>query len=103
MPELESSQHIDPAPRGGLDARRLVRLLTFGSPATRQQLAADLLRDGATESWQLLARTIHSAEPWLLRARCLEVLGRAIAGADQQTAKQILGALRDGRVQAGAG
>lgn len=80
-----------------LQARRLVRLLSFGAPATRQELAGDLLRAGANaaETLQLLARTIHSAEPWLLRARCLEVLGLTIAGADRQTAEQILGALAD--------
>lgn len=74
------------------DPRRLASLLLYGGPDTRQRLAEQLAADGAAP-WSLLAETARSREPWLLRARCLELLGLAAARADQQTAEFILGSL----------
>ena len=78
---------------GGDDLQSLARQLAYGSPATRQRLVEGLLSRGDVRIWALLVDTVHSGEPWSLRARCLEVLGLAAARADQQTAELILTAL----------
>src|SRR2546421_366326 len=77
----------------GDDLRSLARRLAYGTPATRQRLAEDLLSSGDVRVWALLVDTVRSSEPWSLRAQCLEVLGLAAARADQQTAELILTAL----------
>lgn len=75
------------------DPQSLSRLLLYGSPQTRRQLAESMVSDGDLTVCSLLAETVRSPESWLLRARCLEVLGLAAGGADQETAEQILGTL----------
>ena len=70
--------------------RTLAMLLLFGGSDTRRLLAQRLVKDGDAEQWSLLASTVCSQEPWLLRARCLEVLGLAAGAADQRTAEMIL-------------
>lgn len=71
------------------DARILARVLLYGDAGSRRAAAQLLLRASDRASWALLAGTVRSNEPWLLRARCLEVLGLA-AGADRRTAETIL-------------
>jgi hypothetical protein len=66
-----------------------------GSAATRRSVADGLLESGGPDDWAMLAATVRSAEPWLIRARCLEVLGLAAAGGDEPTAEAILAALLD--------
>jgi DNA-binding CsgD family transcriptional regulator len=65
-------------------------LLRYGRPETRRRLVSDLLREGDTQIWHVLARTVHSPEPWELRVRCLEALGFAAANAERGLATQIL-------------
>ena len=75
------------------DPRTLARLLLYGSPASRRQLGESLLTDSGAVHWPLLVSTVRSGEPPLLRGRCLEVLGHAVACADRRTAESILDAL----------
>jgi hypothetical protein len=75
------------------DPRTLARLLVYGSPARRRRLGEWLLTDSGAAHRPLLVSTARSREPALLRGRCLEVLGHAIAGADRRTAESILDAL----------
>jgi hypothetical protein len=77
------------------EVRSLARILVYGSPDSRRLMAERLLRAGDTACWFLLADTVRSRDPWLMRARCLEALGLAAGSADQQTAELILGALLD--------
>jgi hypothetical protein len=79
------------------DPLSLSRLLMYGSATTRRSLADALREAGGADDWAMLAATVRSDEPWLLRARCLEVLGIAAAGADQPTAEAIFGVLLDGK------
>jgi hypothetical protein len=74
-----------------VDVLSLARLLCYGGPDTRRGMAERLVQGGGgTAAWPLLAGTVRSREPWLLRARCLEMLGLAAARADRQTAELIL-------------
>jgi hypothetical protein len=74
------------------DPLSLSRLLLYGSEETRRSLA-----DGLPASdLAMLTATVRSNEPWLLRARCLEVLGMAAAAGDESTAATILAGLLDG-------
>lgn len=75
------------------DPFSLSRLLLYGLPATRRSIADDLLAFGRSDTWAMLAATVRSHEPWLLRARCLELLGMAAADAGEATAKLILATL----------
>ena len=75
------------------DPRTLARLLLYGSPARRRRLGESLLTDSGAAHWPLLVSTARSPESSLLRGRCLEVLGHAIACADRRTADSILEAL----------
>ena len=75
------------------DLRSLARVLLYGTPDTRRALARRLSRNGARELWPLLVETVRSNEPWLLRARCLEVLGLVVGTADPDTATAILSSL----------
>lgn len=79
------------------DPRSLSRLLLYGRPATRRSLADHLLASPRPDAWPMLAATVRSREPWLLRARCLELLGTAAANADETTAQLILATLLDTR------
>jgi hypothetical protein len=75
------------------DVQTLVRLLLYGTAASRQRLAERLLDESSTEIWALLAATARSQGDPVLRARCLEVLGLAAATAGGQQAELILSAL----------
>lgn len=70
--------------------RSLAYLLLYGSPETRRSLAEQLVEEGDSEAWALLAGTARSQESWLLRARCLETLGIAAGQAGQGLAEAIL-------------
>ena len=74
-----------------LDARTLSAVLMHGSSDARFRLAEGLASDDAVVS--TLTTTVRSDESWLLRARCLEVLGLVAALAGEPRAKQILQAL----------
>ena len=77
------------------DVRSLSRILLYGGPDTRRALARRLALEDREEMWQLLVATVHSDEPGLLRARCLEVLGLVAGSADPDRAARILAALLD--------
>ena len=79
------------------DPLTLSRLLLYGSPDTRRSLAHAVRESGDSEAWEMLAATVRSRGPWLLRARCLEVLAIAAAGGDERTAERILTTLLAGR------
>ena len=74
----------------------LARLLLYGSPNTRRQAAERFLEEADPACWALLAETVRSEEPWLLRARCLEALGVAAGQADEPTVRIILTVLLEG-------
>lgn len=80
-------------PESPRDSRSLSRLLVYGTAETRRSLAEGLAREDDGESWSLLAETVFSQDGWRLRARSLEVLGLAAAGADRDVAEAILNAL----------
>ena len=82
-----------PFPPPGPDPATLAHVLVFGSPATRRRLAEDLARRNEAALWGLLLATIRSRESWLVRARCLEVLGAAAGCAEQPVAELILRAI----------
>lgn len=64
-------------------------MLIHGSSEARSRLAEELAAsDGDVLS--ILAVTVRSDESWLLRARCLEVLGLAAALGGEARAKEIL-------------
>jgi len=65
----------------------------YGGAETRQALARRLAADDHGDLWRLLVGTVRSDEPWLLRARCLEVLGFVAASADSERAGLILAEL----------
>lgn len=71
----------------------LAAVLLYGSEASRRALAARLLEDRDHSVLTLLAETAASDDSWLLRSRCLEVLGAVVAHAPQPTAQQVLQAL----------
>ena len=75
------------------DVRSLARILLYGGPDTRRSLARRIAADDHEELWRLLVATVRSDEPWLLRARCLEVLGLVTGSADPLRAADILSAL----------
>jgi hypothetical protein len=77
------------------DLRSLSRILLYGGPGTRRALARRLAGEDGQELWRLLVSTVRSDEPWLLRARCLEVIGLVAGSADPQRAAAILEALRE--------
>lgn len=75
-----------------LDARSLSAVLMHGSSHARLRLAEGLAAsDGQMVS--TLATTVRSDEPWLLRARCLEVLALMAALGGEARAEEILQAL----------
>jgi hypothetical protein len=77
------------------DPLSLSRLLLYGQPETRRSIADGLAQSGRPDDWAMLAATVRSNESWLLRARCLELLGMAAADAGEDTAKSIIAALWD--------
>ena len=78
-----------------VDARSLSAVLVHGSSDARVRLAEDLAAsDGDVLS--ILAVTVRSDEHWFLRARCLEVLGKAASLGGEARAKEILQALNAG-------
>jgi hypothetical protein len=77
------------------DVRSLSRILQYGGPDTRRALARRLAAEDREELWRLLVATAHSEEPWLLRARCLEVLGLVAGSVGPERAALILSALLD--------
>lgn len=85
---------IDPADADReLEPAGLSRLLLFGTAETRHQIASRVLSSGNEDVISLLADTVRSSEPWLLRARCLEVLGMVAGAGDRKTSESILTAL----------
>lgn len=74
------------------NAAVLSRLLCYGDDATLQGLA-DEVAGGDADLTGLLAATARSAEGLGLRARCLQVLGRALETAPPAIAGSILDAL----------
>ena len=74
-----------------LDARTLSAVLMHGSSNARFRLAEGLASDDSVVS--TLTTTVRSDESWLLRARCLEVLGLVAALGGEARAKEILKAL----------
>lgn len=75
-----------------IDARSLSAVLMHGSDEARRRLAQGLANaDGDVLS--ILAVTVRSDEDWLLRARCLEVMGQAASLGGEARAKEILHAL----------
>jgi len=75
------------------DLVSLMGRLLWGTATTRQQLAEQLAQSGSKAGRVMLAETVRSAEPWRLRARCLEVLGLAAGQAQREVAEEILGHL----------
>jgi len=75
------------------DIRSLVAILLYGTEASRRELAARLMAEHDQAGWELLANTVRSDDPWLLRARCLEALGVAAANGPAHVAESILGTL----------
>jgi hypothetical protein len=75
------------------DVRSLGRVLMYGGAETRRALARRLAADDQRDLWRLLVGTVRSEGPWLLRARCLEVLGHVVANADAERAGLILSEL----------
>lgn len=73
------------------DPLSLSRILLYGSAETRRSLADEVR--GSADARSMLAETVRSREPWRLRARSLEVLGMAAAGAERSIAESILAAL----------
>jgi hypothetical protein len=90
-------------PRGSnLDARSLSAVLVHGSSEARFRLAEGLA-DSDGDVLSILAVTVRSDEDWLLRARCLEVLGQAASLGGEARAKEILQVLTmDGTSTEGA-
>ncbi len=83
----------DGPPRGpDLDPRSLSAVLVHGSTDARSRLAEGLA-DSDGDVLSILAVTVRSEENWLLRARCLEVLGLAASLGGEGRAKEILQAL----------
>ena len=74
------------------DARSLSAVLMHGSGDARLRLAEDLAASDG-EILPILAVTVRSNEDWLLRARCLEVLGKAASLGGEARAREILQAL----------
>ena len=72
------------------DIRSLVAILLYGTEASRRELAARLPAEHDQAGWELLANTVRSDDPWLLRARCLEALGVAAANGPSHFAETIL-------------
>ncbi len=75
------------------DVQTLVRVLLYATAESRRRLAAQLVDEKNAEIWALLATTARSSEDAVLRARCVEVLGLAAAGAEGHQAELILRAL----------
>jgi DNA-binding NarL/FixJ family response regulator len=92
---LASGMHDarEPDSLPAVDPRKLTRLLLYGRPASRRNVAESLARAHDTDSVRLLADTARAPGPWLLRARCLEALGAIAASADQRTCEEVLEAL----------
>lgn len=89
MPGEDAAKQRDGTFEAALEPARLARLLLYGSPATRHQIAARLLANGNHELIDMLVATVRSTEGIELRARCLEVLG-LIAAADSEQGAHIL-------------
>lgn len=71
-------------------------MLMYGTPETRRALADRLASEGREDLWPLLVETVRSDESWLLRARCLEVLGVVAASSRPEVAATILKGLLNG-------
>ena len=72
-----------------VDARSLSAVLIHGSGEARLRLAEGLA-DSDGDVLSVLATTVRSDENWLLRARCLEVLGQAASLGGEARAIEIL-------------
>lgn len=77
-----------------IDPARFARLLLYGSPATRHELAGRLLSSENDPLIDMLIATVRSDERLDLRTRCLEVLG-LVAAADVGRGNRIVDALVD--------
>ena len=93
LPPTIGAMYTDSRPHGSIpDGRTLATVLVHGSNEARFRLAEDLAAsDGDVLS--ILAVTVRSDEDWRLRARCLEVLGKAASLGGEARAKEILQAL----------
>lgn len=70
--------------------------LLWGTLATRRELAEQLSQSDVEPTLlALLTETVRSGETWMLRARCLEVLGLVAGQADRHLVERILGLLID--------
>lgn len=90
----------DLAPPSGPTPEAVVNVLLYGTPAARHHLAGELAGRDDRTMLHLLIATVGSAEPWRLRARCLEVVGMIAGTADRDTAEEILGSLGHGHPNA---
>ncbi len=74
------------------DLRRLERVLTYGTSASRRSLAERMADDPESDLPQVLMATVRSSEPQMVRDRCLEVLAM-MAAAGHRSASAALGEL----------
>lgn len=91
----------DLGPSSGPNPEAVANVLLYGTAAARRHLAGELARRHDRATLQLLVATVGSAEPWGLRARCLEVVGLIAGCADRDTAEEILRSLCHGLPGAG--
>ena len=75
------------------DVQTLHRLLLYATAKSRRRLASRLVEEKSADVWLLLATTARYGGDLFLRARGVEVLGMAAAGADDREAELILNAL----------
>jgi hypothetical protein len=79
----------------GLSPRALSNLLSYGSDSTLKSIVSQVLEERDGRLLSLLARTLLSDEPVMLRIRCLEILGLAAADSSKEDALRILATLTD--------
>lgn len=75
------------------DLGDIANRLVLSSAKSRAELAAELASYSTPELWAILGHTVRSADDWLLRARCLELLGLIAGSSDRETAEAIIAAL----------
>ena len=81
------------SPLQDTDVQTLHRLLLYATAESRRRLASLLVEEKSADVWALLATTARYGGDHFLRARCVEVLGMAAAGAEDREAELILNAL----------
>ena len=80
----------------GQSPQSIASLLLYGSEDSRLSWARALVSTPDRPLLDVLADTALSSEHWLLRARCLEVLGLVAANAPRPLAENILDRLAAG-------